>query len=223
MNYKDVISSMKCQTFEEAWQKKLYIYNADKEKIGYFVPVGEWIENDKQKINLIRSWREKSRSMFLTHINSTFDKTLNYLKNFSIRQKGRIFFLIYDYKSKKLIGHMGMADANRKSAELDNIVRGERGGDVRLIYYAEITLLDWSFKNLKIGTINGRVLSYNSIMLSLHKKVGFLINAYKHLFAYEKDGDTFHEVVNKKKSNVTYKMIEVTLCKKGFYKKIKWL
>ena len=217
MNYKEVISNMKCHTLEEAEAKKIFIYNSEEVIIGKLIPVGEWILYDKEKIDLIQSWRQKAMRMFLTHFESTFDKTLNYLKNFSIKQGTRIFFLIYDYDSEKFIGHMGISDVTEKKGELDNVMRGAKGGDPRFIYFSTITLLDWCFKNLGISQIDSRVLSYNSKAILLYKKVGFIIDAYKDLFKYEKEGDIFHDAVDKKKSNVAYKIINMSLHKKNFY------
>jgi RimJ/RimL family protein N-acetyltransferase len=214
---------MKCNSFESAKKKKILIQNIQGDTIGMLIPVGEWIISDEKKINVIRSWRQNAMHMFLTHFIPTFDSTLNYLKNFSIKQEDRLFFLIYSHDSKKLIGHMGIADVNIETGEFDNPMRGEKGGDSQLIYYSEVTLLNWCFKNLDITKIYARILSYNSIMLLLQKRIGFLIDSYNSLFKYKKNDYIFHDVVDECKSNVTYKMIKTSLSKRDFYKKFYWL
>ena len=95
MHYKKLIFSMKCNSFESAKKKKILIQNIQGDTIGMLIPVGEWIISDEKKINVIRSWRQNAMHMFLTHFIPTFDSTLNYLKNFSIKHEDRLFFLIY--------------------------------------------------------------------------------------------------------------------------------
>ena len=121
MNYKKVISDMKCHSFSEAIIKAIPVMNVNGVKLGKLVPVGEWIVDDKDKVELIRAWRQRTMRMFLTQFESAFDRTLGYLKNLSIAQEGRIFFLIYDV-SDRLVGHMGIADVDGNSGDDD----GER-------------------------------------------------------------------------------------------------
>ena len=173
MDYRNSISSMKRSTFSEALQLSIDVFDKSKNAVGKLVPVGDWILDDKDKIELIRSWRQRTMRMFLTQFESTYEKTYGYLKNLTIAQEGRIFFLIYD-ADNRLIGHMGIADVDGNTGELDNLMRGVEGGDPRLVYFAEIALLDWCFKNLGIKESDVRVLSYNWLVTSLHEEVGYV-------------------------------------------------
>lgn len=222
MNYIDVISMMKKSSFDEALLVRLPVKDKEHNSIGYLVPVGEWILSDEPKIELIRAWRQKTMRMFLTQFESTFDKTLGYLKNLSIEQKGRIFFLLYD-DSDRFVGHMGIADVDGLKGELDNLMRGVEGGHPRLVYFAEIALLNWCFKNLGITESDVRVLSYNWLVLSLHEEVG-----YKHLEniplkKISKDGFIFHDVSRLEDSNVKYACSKMILKRDDFYKVNDWV
>ena len=222
MNYKKVILEMKCHSFSEANFKAIPVLNMNGVKLGKLLPVGPWIADDIEKVELIRAWRQRTMRMFLTQFESTFDRTLGYLKNLSIAQEDRIFFLIYDI-SDRLVGHMGIADVDGNSGELDNLMRGVEGGDPRLVYFSEISLLDWCFTNLGINQSDVRVLSYNWLVLSLHEEVGYSFVSNSPLKKYEKDNVIFHDVVAESDSNVKYGSTKMLLKKDDFYKNAYWL
>ncbi|TNC76285.1 hypothetical protein FHI69_15210 [Janthinobacterium lividum] len=222
MSYKNTIADMKCETFQEANEKAVLVRNTNGDKIGRLVPVGNWILEDKEKIELIRAWRQRTMRMFLTQFDSTYERTYQYLKNFSIAQEGRIFFMLYD-ESERLVGHIGMAEVDGNSGELDNLMRGVDGGDPRLIYFSELALLDWSFKNLDIRQSDVRVVSYNWLVISLHEEVGYVLTNNFPLKKYEKDSVLFHDIVDETESNVKYGCTKMLLDKEDFYMKASWL
>jgi hypothetical protein len=222
MNYKKVIFDLKCQSFSEANIKAIPVLNMNGIKLGKLVPVGLWIADDIEKIELICAWRQRNMRMFLTQFKSTFDRTLGYLKNLSIAQDDCIFFLIYDI-SDRLVGHMGIANVDGNSGELDNLMRGVDGGDPRLIYFSEIALLDWCFKTLGINQSDVRFLSYNWLVLSLHEEVGYSFVSNSPLKKYEKDSVIFHDVVPESELNVNYSSIKMLLKKDDFYKNAYWI
>lgn len=222
MDYRNSISSMKRSTFSEALELSIDVFDKRKNTIGKLVPVGDWILDDKDKIELIRSWRQRTMRMFLTQFESTYEKTFGYLKNLSIAQEGRIFFLIYD-TDNRFIGHMGIADVDGKTGELDNLMRGVEGGDPRLVYFAEIALLDWCFKNLEITESDVRVLSYNWLVISLHEEVGYVHKEKIPLNKKTKDGVTFHDVVGDSESNVKYSCVKMLLKREVFYEANSWI
>lgn len=222
MSYKDSILSMKKSSFNEALKVSVEVLDRNQKAIGKLIPVGEWILEDKEKIELIRSWRQRTMRMFLTQFESTFDKTFGYLKNLSIAQEGRIFFLLYD-ADDRFIGHMGIADVDGKTGELDNLMRGVEGGNPRFVYFAEIALLDWCFKNLGITESDVRVLSYNWLVISLHEEVGYVHKQSIPLKKNMKDGVTFHDVSTSSESNVKYSCVKMLLKKDAFYQVNNWL
>ncbi len=221
-DFKKTIKNLKERTFKEAKSKSLQIFNSKNEKIGSLVPVGDWILEDKEKIGLICAWRQKAMLMSLTHFQSTYEKTYAFLQNFSVALENRLLFLIYD-RDDSFLGHIGVANVNALSFELDNLVRGVSGGGPQLIYFAEITLLDWCFRNLGINYSNGKVLSYNWTALSLHEEVGYSVVEQIPLLRNEKDGNVAHEFVSLDDTNVDYSCISISIKKDEFYKKAHWL
>jgi len=222
MNYKDAILLMKKSSFEGAFSVRILISDKAHNFVGYLVPVGDWILSDESKIELIRLWRQKNMMMFLTQFESTFEKTLGYLKNLSIEQKGRIFFLLYD-DSDRFVGHMGIADIDGSKCELDNLMRGLDGGHPRLIYFAEVALLNWCFKNLGVSESNVRVLSYNWLAISLHREVGYKLVENIPLKKISKDGVVSHDVTSPEDSNVKYACTKMLLMRENFFDLNNWV
>ena len=222
MRFEKKIANMKCLTFDQASKHAIYVYSEEGFRLGKLVPVGKWILNELETIELIRTWRQKTMRMFLTQFESTFDGTYSYLDNLVIGQEARILFMLYDGEDR-MIGHIGMAYVNGETGELDNLMRGIEGGDPRLVYFSELALLDWCFKDLGIKQCDVRVLSYNWQVITLHEEVGYVFVDNEPLKKYEKNGVIFHDVVNLLESNVKYGSTKLVLTKSDFYKKNDWL
>lgn len=160
--------------------------------------------------------------MFLTQFESSFQRTCDYLKNLSIEEEGRVLFLLYDI-GNRFIGHMGIANVDDKTGELDNLMRGVEGGDSRLVYFAEIALLDWCFQHLGIIESSVRVISYNWLVISLHEEVGYANKESIPLNRKIRDGVIFHDESTLSESNVAYSCEKLILKKDVFYKVNDWL
>ena len=156
MGYREVIALMKCDDFADADARAIPVFNSERKYVGRLIPVGNWLLNDDEKIELIRAWRQRTMRMFLTQFEATFCGTYEYLKSRAIGQEGRLLFMLYD-DADKLIGHMGVTDVDESSGELGEIIRGIAGGDPRLIYFAEKALLNWCFKELEISQSHVRM------------------------------------------------------------------
>lgn len=217
-----VIHNLKKFSFDEAYAVLIPILNKENITIGYLVPVGNWILKDQEKIILISLWRRRAMKMFLTQFESTYERTYEYLNNFSVKEPNRIFFLLYDI-NERFVGHIGLAGIDGQTGELDNIMRGLEGGVPRLIFYAELTLLDWCFKVLGISSSYLRVLSYNWLAISLHQEVGFLVHEQIPLYKVIHNGFVLHQPCLKTDTNVRYNCTKMLLSNQDFYRKNKWL
>ncbi len=213
---------MKVGSFNEALSVALPINNSKNIQIGKLVPVGNWILSDEEKIQNICDWRQKAMHMFLSQFESTYDRSLAYIKNLSIGQADRILFLIYD-DNNRFVGHIGMANIENSSGELDNVMRGVAGGDPRLMYYSEVTLLDWCFRYLYFNCSSLRVLSYNCKAIALYKEVGYVISEQIHLRKREQDGVVFHDSAITDEANIGYCCMKMLLNKDDFYNNVYWL
>lgn len=203
-NSNEVIDSLKQNSLDKAWNVCIKITSDLGVAKGFLLPVGSWILGYPTIIEKISNWRKVNMKNFLVQFESTPKKSLEYLKRFSIDDKKRLFFLIFD-SQKKLIGHIGLSHIDQESAELDNLVRGEKGGDLDLIFYAEKTILDFAFDQIRVKEIILRVLSYNYLALNIHNELGFKVLKSSPLLKKRNSiGDVVHEVSTCKESNVKY-------------------
>lgn len=222
MTVVEIIRGIKCESFEEALQFEIPILNFESQKIGKLVPVGNWILQARELIELMSIWRQRTMRMFMTHFESSYEMTYGYLKNLAIAKDDRIFFIIYNNEDAP-IGHVGIANLTEKSAELDNLMRGVEGGEPRLVYFAECALLNWCFKELENQTNDVSVLSYNWLAIGLHEEVGYMHIGKEHLFK-EKRGDFIvHEIVDVDATNVKYSLVKMLICCGDFYKTNSWI
>ncbi len=215
------ISLMKRSSFREAVDFAIDVSDSEKNFIGRLVPVGDWILSEKDKVELIRSWRQRNMRMFLTQFETTYEKTYDYLRRLSSSDENRILFLLFD-ADDRFIGHIGVTNVDDKSGELDNLIRGVDGGHPRLVYFAEICLLDWCFKYLSITASAVRVLSYNWLVMALHEEVGYVYEEVIPLLKEERDGVTYHKVVNELDSNVKYSCVKLHIERERFHSVNHW-
>ncbi len=216
-NPEEFILKLKKKSFDDAFLLSIDIFDEAGLPCGKLVPVGEWILDDEEKIELMKNWRKNAMRMFFAQFESTFDSTLAYLKNFSIGLKDRILFIILDGKGN-FIGHIGFSNIGQKSAELDNLMRGVSGGAPRLIFNSELCALKWCFENFNVEKIIAKVISYNWLVIELHKEVGFDIEEIKSLRKFEVDGQINHETVSEQDANVKYSAITLEVFFDKFFK-----
>lgn len=210
-----LIADFKCSSFAEAHGRALPVVDEKGATIGSLLPVGPWILDDREKIQAICDWRQKAMRFFLTQFKSTYARTYGYLKNLSIGQEGRIFFLIYD-QDGGFIGHIGLSDVDGQTGELDNLMRGKSGGDPQLIPYAEKTILDWAFGDLGLAHMSLQIISFNVLTIKLHAEFGFETTEKSPLKKSEKDGFTIHEAVEACAANVRYQSVRMEATRDQF-------
>ena len=147
------------------------VLNGPGSEIGSLVPFTRASLQDKKLIEKLVKWRNQSMSSFLTQFTASFERTRTWLEHTVLGQHDRLLFIIRT--PAKAVGHIGFINLTEDSAELDNLVRGEMGGDPKLIYFAERTLLQWMFGTFGIDRIYCNNLSHNEMVLGLHRSLGF--------------------------------------------------
>lgn len=153
------------------------VHDFDGIEIGHLKPITKkMIDNDRTIVSKLTTWRNQSSKHFFTTFIATEERTKRWLLNQVLNKSDKLLFLIYSNSSPNFLGHLGFTNFNNNTLELDNLVRGERGGDPQLIMLSELSLINWVYKELNVSIIKGEVLYRNVIALLLHKKVGFEIN-----------------------------------------------
>ena len=166
----DVVSSLKNNTSEKF---SIAIKDNNDKAIGSLVLVQKRDANNTIILDALTRWRKKYMKYFLTQFNASTNRTKSWLENIVIPSTDRLLFLILD-EDNNLIGNFGIADILFDRCELDNLIRGEKGGHPKLIYFSELSLLKWLFLEKNVKRVNLHVFANNLPTIKLHKSVGFV-------------------------------------------------
>ena len=166
----DVVSSLKNNTSEKF---SIAIKDNNDKVIGSLVLVQKRDANNPIILDALTRWRKKYMKYFLTQFNASTNRTKSWLENIVIPSTDRLLFLILD-EDNNLIGNFGIADILFDRCELDNLIRGEKGGHPKLIYFSELSLLKWLFLEKNVKRVNLHVFANNLPTIKLHKSVGFV-------------------------------------------------
>jgi len=174
--------------------RKVSIINDRKEVIGYLVPIGPELARQDGLAAMLCRWRQRSMKYYLTQFKATPERTLIWLQQIVALEDNRLLFLITT-EEDKLIGHIGLCNIASDDVEIDNLVRGEQGGDPKLIVFAEVAVLDWTIRNLQLKNIYLRQFTDNHLGTALHRSIGFFENARWKIIKSELIGECQHEII----------------------------
>lgn len=197
-------------------QFSIPIFDNENNNIGSLSLIDNTILEKQDIIHKLTKWRRMFMRNFLTQFPATEERTKNWLKNIVIPSLERKLFLILDEKGN-ILGNFGICNLIETTAELDNIIRGERGGNPRLIYYAEIAILKWLYYTLNIQVVNLHVFSNNPITIDLHNSIGFKIINRVHLYKQSFNNE-IHYSTNTSGEKMNFDYVEMKLTKKDFEK-----
>lgn len=140
------------------------------QEIGLLAAVTNAAISNDVVIEAFTRWRTTYRRFFLTQFTPTPERTRKWLKAI-LEDEHRMLFTIHAGNS--LVGHYGFRDLREGSAELDNLLRGERGGHPRLMQATVRSLSRWLFTQCDVHIVNGNILADNPYALKLHVDAGF--------------------------------------------------
>ncbi len=167
-------------------------------------------------VNLTK-WRNASMKFFLTQFVATEERTQQWLNNVVIPANDRLLFELLD-DTGRAIGHAGVCNFSIRSCELDNFIRGERGGDPNLFLAAERALLSWLFCDIGVDIVTLFVFSNNWIPISNHISIGFTVTEKRSMSLVEKDGLIQHFLDSEEGRPMTYSYLKMSLTKNDFLK-----
>ena len=152
---------------------------------------------------------------FLTQFPATDDRTRDWLERVVLPSPTRILFRIIT-EDGIAVGNVGVCGISPDTAELDNLIRGEHGGDPQLIFYSELTLLNWLFEHLQVEKVTLHVFSNNVKTLNLHSSVGFLEDARLRLTKELRDGEAQYLVESDHGGAVDFRYVRMKLSAQDF-------
>ncbi len=177
----------------------------------------------RENIEALTRWREKFMRYFLTQFKATPERTREWIKTRILPDDTKILFLIRCEKGIA-VGNLGVCNLSEDEAELDNLIRGERGGDPRLVFFSELALMHWLFFELKVSRIRLHVFSSNTRTIGLHASVGFHTVATYRLAEIRKAGELSYVVDPDRSpapSELGYSRMETTC--HDFYQRFPWM
>jgi len=140
--------------------------------IGVMSAISQATVADNHLVEAFTRWRAHYRHFFLTQFTPTPDRTRNWLRTI-LDDDRRMLFTIY--VEQRPVGHYGFKTLTTEDAELDNLLRGERGGPPALMGRTVFTLSRWLFDTIGIRTVVGHILADNHLALKLHTTLGFTL------------------------------------------------
>lgn len=150
---------------------ELSVLNDAASKVGSLRPLSRRLANDEEIVNKLAAWRRRFSRFFFTQFEVSGERTRSWLNDAIVKDDTRILFLISD-ATNKLIGHIGARGIGEDSAEFDNFMRGERGGDPRVMLLSAVRLIGWMYAALHVRNFYGRVLADNHRTLAVYEAIG---------------------------------------------------
>jgi hypothetical protein len=143
------------------------------------------------------------------------------LENVVLPSSDRVLFLILEDEGKP-IGNFGVCSLTPNAAELDNLIRGERGGDPNLIFYSEIAMLSWLYWGIGINSVSLHVFSNNAKTIALHSSVGFAVAKKYRLNRILEGNETRFLIDSELGTPADFDYYEMTLDRNGFIATNNW-
>ena len=134
-------------------------------------PVGPWILTQEDVLLELANWRYLNRRFFPKQFPFSVESMRNYILNYSIGMKNRLFFIIFD-DNRKPLGHLGLSEIQGNSADVDNVMRNP---NVTNFFMKDVLsfFLDWSNLELGIQNFGLTVMPDNRRAIELYLSLGF--------------------------------------------------
>lgn len=130
-------------------------------------------------------WRNQNRSGYLDQRPTTFEATRKWLIDVVTNPTRQASLM---YAGDVLVGRSGTVDIRPQEVMSDGLVRGERGGGIRFMHYAQVAGIIWTFRFLGISAILSKVLSSNDAALESCRLLGYDMQPYQVRPVYRKEG-----------------------------------
>lgn len=201
---------------------RIQIKNNEGIQLGTLVCVDRGLVSEIEIVSDLTAWRKKYMRYFLTQFEATFNRTKSWLENIVIPSNDRLLFVICT-SSDEVVGNFGVCNMSNLTGELDNLIRGRKGGDPRLIYYSEIALLSWMFGFLGYEKSSLHVFSNNIPTINLHKSVGFSVVKTHKLTQCNKPDLLRYLVDSPEGACVNFDYLELSISRQCFFDKLPWV
>lgn len=201
---------------------KLPIFDSEGHCLGTLECVDRVLVKDPIVIAELTDWRARYMRYFLTQFVATSERTERWLKQVVLPSNDRMLFLICSEEGKP-VGNFGVCNIGFVQGELDNLIRGRKGGHPKLVFYSEVAMLSWMFGPLSLKTANLHVFSSNIKTIQLHSSVGFTISSSQRLHRLEGNDEVYFLVNSDKGELASFSYLEMTITKDIFLNLHPWV
>lgn len=141
---------------------------------GHLVPLAELHTQDERLVETLARWRDENSFAYPTRFPVTVEGTARWLRRNVLDAEDRLLFLVLDPTGRP-VGHLGYANCldGSGSAEIDNVVRGEKDAAPGTMTRAMEAVLDWADDVLGPTGIFLRVLDDNPHAIRFYERLGF--------------------------------------------------
>jgi len=219
----DLIRRYKSSDSAVASRHEIQILKSNGTKVGFLSPINTSIVEDKSIMAALSRWRSRYKLFFQSQFDPTPEDTRSWLKNIVLKDDTRLLFLIQTSAGQP-IGNFGICHLSASRAELDNLLRGEKGGDPELIYHTEISMIHWIYQNLGVEQVYLLIFDDNYLTIMMHRSIGFKEVCYHSLYRSTKDGKiSFTTTQEDNAPLVKRRLLEMEIQKVDFYKMHSWV
>jgi len=172
---------------------EIVIRNEKGERLGTLDPVTKVMAVGDEPASMLARWRNDHMSCFFTQFKATPERTRNWLNKVVLPDDTRLFFLIRTADDRP-VGNFGICHLAQESVEVDNLIKGEPGSGVRLIFYTWLAMIDWLIRFLGVNHLYGHLFSNNAKCDRSTEAIGFRRTASFRLHRENAGGDVQYRI-----------------------------
>lgn len=138
-------------------------------------------------VHYLTLWRNQNVHAFLSEFVATEVRTERWLREYVGPDPTRAVFMVE--VEDQIVGYMGLAqiDWNRRSFELDGIVRGRTDAPRGLMTGGVLAMIDWAASYLGLDHPAVRVLAHNTHAVAFYRRMGFAESRREALYRVTSD------------------------------------
>ena len=135
-------------------------------------------------------WRNQNVHAFLSEFVATEVRTECWLREYVGPDPTRIVFMVQ--VGDQIVGYMGLAqiDWDRRSFELDGIVRGRADAPRGVMTCGVLAMIDWAVNGLGLDRPAVRVLAHNADAVAFYHRMGFADSHRVALYRVTSNGES---------------------------------
>jgi hypothetical protein len=160
------------------------VINWDGSQVGHLELLTQKHLDDETLVPMFCRWRNQNRAGWLDQRIVDVSSTTEWLRDV-VSNPRRFAHLIYC--ADKIVGRCGSVNMTPSALESDSLVRGERGGGLYFMHWAQISALIWTFRASGVSHVVSKVVSTNFAALESCQRLGYDMNQIQSRPLYRDD------------------------------------